>query len=309
MRWFWRGFMLNKADLYPFTKFDWRLFLSDRQVLRTSLINGDFNQFLEDKLLFDEAIKDRAPVPKVFGYKDNANLHWYDGSPQDLEELIRTEKKIIVKPIDGNGGKGIYTLESREDSLLKNERPTTMAEIESEVMQSGKVMFCKYLEQGAFANSLYSRTVNTVRMLTMLDPDDGEAFIASACLRVGRLKSFPVDNISSGGLFCTINKETGRLGKATTFRSPIRWFDKHPNTGVVFQEQCIPQWDKVCREVLELAATFPDMPHIAWDIALLDDEISIIEANGWSHGALFQVETPLLMDPKVLNFYQHHGVI
>ena len=110
-------------------------------------------------------------------------------------------------------------------------------------------------------------------------------------------------------MFCFINKESGKLGKATTFNLPLEWINAHPDTGVVFDQQTIPDWGRVCRDVLKLAAGLPDLPHIAWDIALLDDDIAIIEANGWSHGAVFQMEKPLLTDTRVKSFYKHHGVL
>ena len=46
-----------------------------------------------------------------------------------------------------------------------------------------------------------------------------------------------------------------------------------------------------------------------WDIAVLDDGLVIIEANGWTDFAIFQLKKPLLMDPRIRAFYEYHGVV
>jgi hypothetical protein len=147
-------------------------------------------------------------------------------------------------------------------------------------------------------------------MLTLLDPASETPFIAAAAQRMGCAECAPVDNISAGGLLSQIDLETGRLGPGSAPRRlPFRWLDRHPDTGIVFEDQTVPNWDAICSEMLGLAAKFPLLPHIAWDIAVLDDGIVIIEANGWTDFAIFQLKEPLLADPRIRAFYQYHGVI
>jgi len=121
-----------------------------------------------------------------------------------------------------------------------------------------------------------------------------------------------VDNVSSGGMSCNIDLKTGRLGKAAiefSMDKPFRCLDRHPETDVVFEDQIIPDWNRICDGMLALATKFPILPYIAWDVAICDGGITIIEGNTWSEINVFQTDRPLLADPRVRKFFQHHNII
>jgi hypothetical protein len=149
-------------------------------------------------------------------------------------------------------------------------------------------------------------------MQTMLDPDTQTPFLAGAVMRIGCDKSAPVDNVSCGGLVCNIEPETGRLSKAIAGYSldgPARRIGRHPDTGVFFEDQVIPDWESLREQTLVVAAKLPMLPFIAWDMAILDEGISIIEANSRPHLGSIQMARPLLADPRARKFFEHHGVL
>lgn len=59
-----------------------------------------------------------------------------------------------------------------------------------------------------------------------------------------------------------------------------------------------------------LAGRFPQLPYVGWDIVVTDPgEFTVIEGNTCSGVRVFQVHRPLLDDPRVRRFYEHHDVI
>jgi hypothetical protein len=312
VRCFVKGFFPDKIHLYPFDKHGWNLFVNDRQLLGTARINGQYNGLLDDKEMFGLIMRHFAKVPNTLAVVRNGRLMWRDGAAETdrrVVDLIRREKKVFVKPTDGVGGERARLLEYKDSEYWQNARIIDPESLERQVLESSSALISEYVQQGAYANRLFPGTVNTIRILTMLDPTSGTPFIAGAVQRVGRAESVPVDNFSSGGLVCSIDLDTGRLGKGKLTHLPAQWQDRHPDTGLVFEDQIIPNWDAIRSEVLGIAASLPMLSYVAWDIAVLDDGISIIEANGWSALSIFQMREPMLKDPRIREFYEHHGII
>ena len=308
---FRRGFLPNKLDLYDFQKNNWKSYINDRQLLLTAHINGNNGIVIDDKLLSMLVMRSITSIPRTFAVIHNGNI-FLPGSMEagSLKSLLMKEGRAILKPTDKNGGKEIILLEFRKGVCLKNNKPADMDKLEKSLSKSATYILTEYVQQGEYASSLFPGTVNTIRILTMRDPDSGTPFIACAVQRVGTSKSFPVDNVSSGGLACGIDLRSGRLGKTSRvfMDKPFRWIECHPDTGINFEGLSIPRWKEICTEVEGLARHLPMIPYIAWDIALLDDGIRVIETNSWSDLSVFQLEKPLTEDPKVRRFFEHHQI-
>lgn len=87
-----------------------------------------------------------------------------------------------------------------------------------------------------------------------------------------------VDNASSGGITVGI-EENGRLKSCAYNAKGIR-FDKHPTSGVKFDDFTIPNFEEIKHTVKEQAKNFPHFRLISWDIALdKNNNPIIIEAN------------------------------
>jgi hypothetical protein len=254
-------------------------------------------------------------VPQNFILIRNNKQVWLDEAPEevrDLFQLIKQQEKVVLKSVNANGGKGVRVLEFRDGCYLQNGQPIKKDAIRRSFLKSEDIIVSEYVRQGAFASKLYPETVNTIRALTMMDTESQTPFIGGAVLRIGCARSVPVDNFSSGGMYCNIELKTGRLGKAVTGShgdNHSKYLDRHPETEIIFEDQIIPDWKRICEEVLALAAKFPMLPYIAWDIAICDGGITIIEGNRWSEIICFQTNRPLLTDPRVRRFFKHHNII
>ncbi len=292
-----RGFLPLQFDLYNLReKRDWRIHLNQRQILATRYIDGIYGELLDNKLLSSYLLEGMASIPRILAViLDNQIYLPGQGRTKDLKSIIRDNGRVILKPVDKNGGKGIYLLEYSDGVYLKNRQVIAEQECKDLISPGGQFLLSEYVQQGSYARSLYPDTVNTIRVITMLDPDLSRPFIAGAVQRAGTSNSFPVDNVSSGGLACRIDIVSGRLGKASRIFMDrnLNWIEEHPESGVRFEEMVIPGWDEICAQVIELSAHLPLTPYIAWDIALLDDGICVIESNSWSDLMAYEIEEPL----------------
>ena len=309
------GFFPNKWELYQFHQNRREKYVTDQQMLRTAYIDGEQTVLVNDKVIFELAMGKFVRIPHNFAFFNNGHLISLDpeiNNLSDLKGLLERDKNLIAKPTYGLGGKGIIHLQHDENGFTSNGRKKNWHQIVTLLLNSGDVIVCEYVRQGVFANRLYPQTVNTIRMLSMRDPESGRAFIAAAAFRIGSLRSLPVDNISAGGIVCGIDLVEGRLGRAATGffdQGPFRWIDKHPDTGLRLQGLTIPMWKSVCKQIEALADKFPRMPYVAWDVALGNDDIVVIEGNAWSDVSIFQINRPLLMDDRIVAFLKHHRII
>ena len=308
------GFFPNKCALYNFKKYPRGKYITDQQMLRTAYINGEETVVLENKVLFEFAVGRFVPVPPNYFIFDKGHFISLDPDIKDMvgvKNFLKYKKSLIVKPTYGLGGKGIIHLQYDQNGFLSNGGRTSWRQIAQSLLTSGDIIVSEYIRQGAFANWLYPHTVNTIRMLSMRNPESGRVFIAAAVFRIGCSQSLPVDNISRGGIVCDIDLDKGCLGRAATGfydRGPFRWIDKHPDTGLQMQGLIIDGWDRICVQIEVLADKFPRLPYIAWDVALGDDDIIVIEGNGWSDVSLFQIYRPLLLDDRINAFLKQYHV-
>jgi hypothetical protein len=310
------GFFPNKKYLYQFTHYKRKHYITDQQMLTTAYINGEQAVLLNDKVLFKLSMGSFVYIPHIFAFIDKGFFISLDPKIKDLsdiKDLLVQDKNLIVKPTKGLGGKGIKLLQYCGESFLSNGLKTTWCDISKKLLNSGDVIICEYIRQGEFANLLYPHTVNTIRMLSMRDPESGKSFIAAAAFRIGCSRSLPVDNISAGGIVCDIDLSSGRLGKAATGffdKGPFRWIEKHPDTGVCMEGLILEGWEnRICNKVKWLADKFPHLPYVAWDVALRNDDIVVVEGNAWSDVSLFQIYRPLLLDSRIGTFFKFHQII
>jgi len=309
------GFTPDRCRLLPSNRHDIALYAGDLHSYRTVRIDWEYGHLLHDKLLFELVMREHVSVPRNLVWIRNGRPTWLvDEAEQtsSLGELLRREGALIVKPKDRNGGSGVELFEFVGDAFLRNGEEVGREDLSWDEFSTGERLVCEFVQQGEFARSLYPRTVNSLRILTMVDPDDGSTFVPAAYIRIGRAESFPTDNTSRGGYFCSVDVETGRLGKAVVdylVDRPFQWVAEHPESGVLFENVRIPMFSDICQEMARVALKVPMLPYIAWDVALLDDGISVLEGNRWCDLCAFQMSEPLLADERVRRFFEYHNIL
>ena len=198
------------------------------------------------------------------------NRNWCVPQNISLEEFrarFGNAPKLMVKPIDLYGGKGIYTvdlngenLESVYSQLHDLEHPVVVEE---------------YIQQKGFLNEVCPNTLNPLRVTTIRVGDRTE--VCYGFFTTGR-KGSVVSNDCSGGICFSVDTATGRLGMGQGMSS--NGFHAHPDTGVEVAGKFVPDWDRIKEFACEAHQLAPEgIGMIGWDICWSDGTISIIEGN------------------------------
>ena len=323
-----RGFFEHANVLYDLETNDHREYLSHAdRFLRTSRINQPYADALNNKLLTYWSLGHRINrLPELFGVFDDGRYYPVKqtsqhplslGTPSPLRSslitLLERERAIVVKGTRGGGGQDVLVC-SLEDGLVINGEPTGFDHLEAAVrnIDHQSAIVTEHISQGPYADRIYPESTNTIRLLTMLDPESGEPFIGHAVHRFGTPESGSVDNWSRGGLSAAIDTENGELGPATRFPygGSLEWYEYHPSTGERIAGVTVPGWDALMTAVLSYHRDAAVLKYIGWDVVLTDPpDFSVIELNSNTDIDFLQVHSPLLAPPRNRRFYEHHGIV
>lgn len=188
-------------------------------------------------------------------------------SKEEFFEKFDGIKKIIVKPVDEFGGRGVKVFDVNEDLSL----------VYDEIKNTGEKLIAEeYIFQKGFLHDVNPDTLNTIRVTTLRRPD-GEARVICAYFRAGG-KGAVTDNHHSGGVLYHVSVETGELGVGTYMNGAI--FKNHPSTGLRVTGKTVPHWDEIKKlcERSHLKAPY-GINLIGWDVCLSDGDITLIEGN------------------------------
>lgn len=224
-------------------------------------------EVLDDKnyydLYFHDVHRPRTIVRKVQGYYLDADYNLI--SEESVFEKCEKEPEIIIKPaVNSCGGTGIMfwkNIDSKE-SLF-------------EALKGDNIIVQEIVKQHATMAHLHEGSLNTIRVMVLIH--GGEVIPLSTVVRMG-VNNAKVDNASSGGIVCGVNKN-GCL-KDRAYNTKGMRFDKHPQ-GAIFHEHVIPNFEKCIALATRLAPRFAYISRLqSWDIAIdKDGEPTLIEAN------------------------------
>ncbi len=319
--WLWRHGFLTEAGVYfELTEETVDDYLSNYQRdVKTKDINGKTGRVLDDKLAFHQLLStDFAEyLPDLYAYLSENTAHSIDLDKQeDVQEALIQKltggNGIVCKPRVGGGGEGIYIIDDTGDGYRINDSPASLAEIRELLTSLDEYLIYERVQQADYAEAIYPDSTNTIRVLTMIDPDTGEPFVGGVGHRFGADSSAPVDNWSSGGITSSIDDSTETLGPAArwTAERGKHWLETHPDTDVEIAGTTVPEWSTIIDELLQVAEKHPYLPYIGWDLVVTGDsgEFKIIEGNRYSDIHILQIHKPLLENNKSFKFYKRHRV-
>lgn len=194
-------------------------------------------------------------------YTTDLEIFDYD----DLMKFVSIyDNLIVIKEEGGRGGKQIRIINSSQF------KPTLLNPKKNYVIQP-------YIKQYKALMDLYPNSVNTFRVTTYLNRK-GTIDIKFVMLRFG-IDGNKVDNLSSGGgyLFFDLN------GNPDTYSYDIFGFpigDRHKNTGYIYSNIRIPQFQEMLFKCVEAHKKFPYSKLIGWDVSIDHEGIPrLIEWN------------------------------
>lgn len=314
-----KGFMNESMILYGLTVQNYSNYLSDYQILKTGAINGKAAQYLNNKVVFVDSLKGLIELPKTLATINEGQLHSQAADFEDAPTLMtylatNPDLKLVVKPIDGAEGRGVSVISWSNGQIKRNSQLLTPAAFQSYLSTLDEYFISEFIQQGQFAQDLFPDSLNTIRLLTLVDPETQAAFMAAAVFRVGTRLSAPTDNFRRRGLSIAIDPLTGRLGKGAMLphHGKVHWFTNHPNTGKPLEGQTIPHWNDIQTKILEVANELSinhQINYVGWDVVVTEDGLSLLEGNSRPGVSLHQVHQPLLTNAKTKAFYQHYKIV
>jgi hypothetical protein len=285
-------------------------------MLKTPFINGlnggADNPFLYDKLALYYMLRTiGAPTPEVFGLATSRGIAWMtsDAESMGLIGLLERERELVLKPTRGRGGTGVKFVSLEAGDIYVNGSRQVQADLRSHVVPG--TLICARVQQGEYARRIAPMASNTIRIIAMWDYEKDEPFIAAAEHKFGTTKSAPVDNQGKGGLVAGVDLKTGVMGRA--MGSPKlgvpTWHSHHPETGESIEGQAIPTWAQIDEGLQAVMRRMRHIPYVGWDVLAGHDQFFLIEGNSHPDLNTQAVTGPLLSDPRVRRFFEHHGVV
>ena len=319
---FW-GFYSDESKLYDFKKYNRKDFLSDFQMCCKAVqINTGYTEVLNNKLVFSRFIEGFMNIPRNYGYIYNNRIYFLEPDMEAesglehadnigrLKFLLKENKSMMAKLFDAGSGKGIFKLEMKENEIFINNKKASDDEILEMIKKCHNYQLCEFINQAEYSKKIFARTCNTVKFLTMIDPDSGEAFLVRAFHRFGTEKSFPVDNLGHGSCLSNIDVETGIMGPTYTIKdNSLCWITTHPDTGEAIDGVAVTDFHKVAKDILNVHNKISYIKYIAWDVVLQDDGYIVLEGNANTDMAGIQPFEPILLNERVRRFYQYHKVV
>lgn len=197
-------------------------------------------------------------------FSDFLNRDWMEMKTATADEfaqfLDRHNGKAFMKPLGGIWGKGIFVL--TKDEFEKSGR--SMEPLRNYIAEEAIV-------QSSVLSKLNPGCVNSVRVLTYR----GEILLCVLKLGTG---TAIVDNLHAAGLNGNIDVKTG-MTNVPFLDGNIKKYYKHPTTNEELVGVQIPNWSVLIEKVTAAAKRIPELSYLGWDVAILEDDIAIIEVN------------------------------
>jgi hypothetical protein len=316
--WAWRrGFTTDSLVRYGLTPGNVHEYVSDAaRYLRTPKINGPFADALNNKIVFSRLVTSHGVrAPECFAFIEDGVFRRTGTklelrSVDDVIDACEGGAEFVIKPWSGGSGVRVMALTHRGGRLALDHRPTTRDEARAALASVRSGVVCEFIRQHEYADRVFPHSTNSIRVLTMWDPETGEPFIPFAGHRFGRPASAPTDNVSRGGIPVLVDVDRGVLVKGDAHPADGRggWFHRHPDTGAELAGLRLPHWDRVVSGLMDLCREMSYIPYVGWDVVITEDAFAVLEGNNYPELG-HQVFFPLLIDPRVRRFYEAHGVI
>ena len=251
---------------------------------RKTYLTGRYNTEIVRKYNKKEdwyKLDDKVEFNKIFHeYLGRDFIDLKESSFKDFKEFVENKDKIICKPLNNCGGKGIEVIDL-DKSKMKNEY--NVLKIYNGLIKNEQFLVEEYLIQHKDLSNLYSGSVNSLRVFSFLD-DKGEVHMLSTILRIGNNGS--VDNFSSGGMYTFVDEKGEVYVPAIDEEGNI--FEEHPVSKTKIVGFKVPDYEKIEPLIQKLARVVPTVRYVGWDIVVTNNGLVVIEGNQFP--GVFQVK-------------------
>ncbi|SDM60050.1 sugar-transfer associated ATP-grasp domain-containing protein [Acetanaerobacterium elongatum] len=224
--------------------------------------------FFEDKTEF---------LTRFSAYLNRAWINLKTADEQAFEAFCEGRERMMVKPVDGDGGNGV-------ERILLADYPDKKA-LYRKLIDNNQTLCEEYVVQHPALSAIYPDSVNTLRIVSVVR-EDGGVDITRCLVRFG--SGGVVDNISSGGMAALIDSKTGQIIKPAYDENGSTHY-VHPITGAPIVGVVIPMFDEVLQMVTRAAKEVPQVRYCAWDVAVCENGPVFIEGNQYPGAEIQQL--------------------
>ena len=264
------------------TYMNYRPFYIRRDYLNQGRNTHNSTCILRNKLYFDIFARSiGVETPRIIAYFTNSKLYSVDQGFTEISfnELAKLgNQTLFCKEMAGECGAGIFKLKIENGKFYKNDSEISPIELEN-LISNSEYIFQELVVQHSRMSNLYSKSVNTMRMVTVRSLKDRKIHLMPSILRIGANGSF-VDNTSQGGLAVGFDLETGQLNQYG-FHKPqfgLRT-EIHPDSGIRLADFYIPFIKEAEEKAMFFHSMLKDIHSIGWDIAIGENGPIFIEGN------------------------------
>lgn len=233
----------------------------------------------------------KLPYPPVRAVCHSTRFHPDATLLRSAEEVIRYLRTEAVYPFFskpavsylGYGGYLVRNLDVQADQLLFGDGSSMSVESFARTQvdpQKGPVIFQELIAPHRTIRELIGERVATVRLMMLNLGTGPEPYRAALRLPVGRSM---VDNFrhgKSGNLLGEVDFKTGRIRRVVAqVGLDYRTADRHPDTGAVFEDFQLPDWQVALDLAATASAAMPGLRVLSWDVAFSDSGPLLIEVN------------------------------
>ena len=319
-----KGYLSQAAEIYNLTDYKLDDYFSDWAKARMSMMydmrnpRGGYQYGLNNKIFSTAILGQHFRVPELYAVIEHGCIIPLHPNASEIfacswiDACRASGGKLVFKPSAGGRGAGVFIISEHNGELRLDGVPVSNEAIQNKIKSLDEYIVVEFLKQGEYANSLYPETTNTIRVVTLIDPETNTPYLPIAVQRIGRNISRPVDNWNRSGLCAEIDFQTGKLSRAAAWEKPqnqLLWYDVHPDTGSPIRDVQVPGWEKIKQKILNAASRMAYFKYLSWDVVTMDDGMALIEADTVAGIQTLQVHRPLLADKRIKEFLQYHGYV
>jgi len=254
-----------QAGYYDYQEFEfYNLNKDERKTYLTRGKNNEIVRIYNDKSHFYK-FENKPEFNKIFSKYLKRDWMYLDNNLDEFIKFIKSHEAIIVKPVDATGGNGVekFSYTTDEDAI----------QLYNKLIENNQLLVEECIKQHDKMNTLYSKSVNTLRMFTFYK--DGEAHFLQAVLKIGN--GGVVDNFSSGGMY-TYTDENGMVFVEAIDRDDNIFYN-HPISKTQIVGFKVPMFEEAVNLVKECSAIIPEVSYVGWDVAISENGPVLVEGN------------------------------
>lgn len=224
-------------------------------------------------------------VPNTVGLIEGDMIYlMHEHCWRPLESFFQRSFNYVMKQCEGECADGVYMVHCDAGMVSYGDKTEHWQDFIKK-LREGRFLVQEKLHQHDALSKLNPSCINTVRIITIAN-EKREIGVFNAFLRLGADQNSFVDNRAKGGIGVGVNLETGQL-KARGFVHEAfgTTYERHPITGVSFEEYQLPFWDRTCQLVKQAHRQFFMIQSIGWDVVISENGPILLEGNdNWEIG-------------------------